>query len=70
MAEFPPTDGSSAALHPTTDVGQPLGSGPAPFCVRNYGRGAGKTPPTVGVTLSPNGSGGSLDSDAEETELL
>lgn len=38
--------------------------------MRNYGRGAGKTPPTVGVTLSPNGSGRSLDSDAEQTELL
>lgn len=33
-------------------------------------RGRGETPPTVGVTLSPDGSGRSLDSDAEEPELL
>lgn len=35
--------------------------------MRNYGLGAGETPPTVGVTLSPNGSGRSLDSDAENS---
>lgn len=35
--------------------------------MRNYGRGAGETPPTVGVTLSPNGPGRSLDSDAENS---
>lgn len=38
--------------------------------MRNFGRGAGKTPPTGGVTLGPDGSGRSLDSDAEEPELL